>query len=125
MPVLLILLANSALFLMAAFLLWKHGLKKSGGEVNLRLVRNWLLALVSLLTVMGFTWVVGLLVVLVRELVTLAYIFTLSMAFQGLWIFLVLVVAQKQVREEIWNTCVSNCGENFYFRGTCLGLGIF
>ena len=48
---------------------------------------------------MGLTWILGVLIVEVDELVSLAYIYTIMVAFQGLFIFLIFVVFSKQVRE--------------------------
>ena len=48
---------------------------------------------------MGLTWIIGVLIVEVKELVPLAYIYTIMVAFQGLFIFLIFVVLSKQVRE--------------------------
>ena len=48
---------------------------------------------------MGVTWFVGVLVVEVEALLPLAYIFTIMVAFQGLFIFLIFAVFTKQVRE--------------------------
>ena len=61
--------------------------------------RKWLKAAVSLVIIMGLTWIVGVLIVEVDELVPLAYIYTIMVAFQGLFIFLIFVVLSKQVRE--------------------------
>ena len=48
---------------------------------------------------MGLTWILGVLIVEVEELVPLAYIYTIMVAFQGLFIFLIFVVFSKKVRE--------------------------
>ena len=48
---------------------------------------------------MGLTWILGVLIVEVEELVPLAYIYTIMVAFQGLFIFLIFVVLSKQVGE--------------------------
>ena len=48
---------------------------------------------------MGLTWIVGVLIVEVEELLPLAYIYTIMVAFQGLAIFLIFVVFSKKVRE--------------------------
>ena len=48
---------------------------------------------------MGLTWIFGVLIVEVEELVPLAYIYTTLVAFQGVFIFLIFVVFSKQVRE--------------------------
>ena len=61
--------------------------------------RNWLRSAVLLVVIMGLTWIFGVLIVEVEELVPLAYIYTIMVAFQGLFIFLIFVVFSKQVRE--------------------------
>ena len=50
---------------------------------------------------MGITWIIGILVIEVEELFVLAYIFTIFVAFQGLFIFItfVLVSESKWVKE--------------------------
>ena len=48
---------------------------------------------------MGITWIIGVLVLEVDALFPLAYIFTIFVAFQGLFIFVVFVLLSKQVRE--------------------------
>ena len=48
---------------------------------------------------MGLTWIIGFLVIEVEELFALAYIFTIFVAFQGLFIFVIFVLLSKQVRE--------------------------
>ena len=52
-----------------------------------------------LVIIMGLTWIFGVLIVEVEELVPLAYIYTIMVAFQGLFIFLIFVVFSKKVRE--------------------------
>ena len=59
---------------------------------------------------MGLTWIVGVLVVEVEELIPVAYIFTILVAFQGLFIFFLFVVLSKTVREAYikwWKTKVN------------------
>ena len=48
---------------------------------------------------MGLTWTIGFLVIVVDELFALAYIFTIFVAFQGLFIFVIFVLFSKQVKE--------------------------
>ena len=55
--------------------------------------------LVSLIVVMGLTWISGLFVMELEELVPLAYIHTIMVAFQGLFIFLIFVAYPKEVRD--------------------------
>ena len=54
---------------------------------------------ISLTVVMGITWIIGVLVIEVEELFALAFIFTILVAFQGLFIFVIFVLLSKQVRE--------------------------
>ena len=61
--------------------------------------RLWIKASVSLTVVMGITWIIGFLMIEVEELFTLAYIFTIFVAFQGVFIFIIFVLLSKQVRE--------------------------
>ena len=48
---------------------------------------------------MGLTWIFGVLIVEVEALLPLAYIYTILVAFQGFFIFLIYVVFSKQVRD--------------------------
>ena len=61
--------------------------------------RYWLKSSVSLVTVMGLTWIIGVLVFELPALLPLAYIFTIFVAFQGVAIFVIFVPLSKQVRE--------------------------
>ena len=100
LPVLVIILVNIGFFIMAAIVMWKHR-KRQTGEMKRKDVASWLKALVSLVVIMGLTWVIGVLIVEVEELLPLAYIYTIMVAFQGVWIFLLFVVFPQQVREDI------------------------
>ena len=84
---------------MAAIAMWRHSKRQTGGEINNKRLRSWLKTLSSLVVVMGLTWIVGVLVVEVEELVPLAYIYTIMVAFQGLFIFLIFVAYPKEVRD--------------------------
>ena len=68
--------------------------------VSFFFLRNWLRSLVPLVVIMGLTWVFGVLIVEVEELLPLAYIYTILVGFQGLFIFLAFVVFSEQVRDE-------------------------
>ena len=48
---------------------------------------------------MGITWIIGFLVIEVEELFALAFIFTIFVAFQGLFIFFIFVLLSKQVKD--------------------------
>ena len=105
----IILLINIALLIMAAVQMWRHK-KKQHGEMKAKDVKKWLKAVTSLVVVMGVTWIVGVLIVEVEELLPLAYIYTIMVAFQGLAIFLIFVVFSKKVRDTYakwWRTKVN------------------
>ena len=98
-PVIVIILINVGFFIMAAIALWRHNKRQTGGEMSKERLRSWLRTLVFLVVVMGLTWIFGVLIVEVEELVHLAYIYTIMVAFQGLFIFLLFVAYPKEVRE--------------------------
>ena len=52
-----------------------------------------------LVVIMGLTWILGVFIVEVEELIPFAYIYTFMVAFQGVSIFLILVVLSQQVRD--------------------------
>ncbi len=59
---------------------------------------------------MGLTWILGVLIVEVEELLVLAYIYTIMVAFQGVFIFIIFVLLSKSVREAYgkwWRTKVN------------------
>ena len=84
---------------MAAIAMWIHNKRQTGGEMTKERFRSWLKTLASLVVVMGLTWIIGVLIVEVEELVPLVYIYTIMVAFQGVWIFLIFVVYPKEVRD--------------------------
>ena len=98
-PVIVTICINIGLFVMAAIVMWRHK-KKKAGKMNKKQVKNWLKALVSLVVIMGLTWIFGVLIVEVDALLPLAYIYTILVAFQGLWILLIFVAFPRQVRDE-------------------------
>ena len=79
--------------------MWRHRKKKQYGEMKAKDVKKWLKAVTSLVVVMGVTWIVGVLIVEVEELLPLAYIYTIMVAFQGVWIFLLFVAFENKVGE--------------------------
>ena len=97
-PVIVIILINVGFFIMAAIVLWRHNKRQTSGKISKERLRSWLKTLASLVVVMGLTWIFGVLIVEVEELVSLAYIYTIMVAFQGLFIFLIFVVYPKEVR---------------------------
>ncbi len=80
--------------------MWKQQRKKVN-ESKFKKDLQWLKAVISLMIVMGLTWIFGVLVVEREELLPLAYLYTFMTAFQGVLIFLVLVVFTKAVRDQL------------------------
>ncbi len=91
---------------MAAIIMWKQQ-RKRGIKTESNKILKWLKAVISLTVVMGLTWIIGVLVVEREELLALAYIYTIMVAFQGFFIFLVLVVFTKPVRDEVRKWTIS------------------
>ena len=106
-PVIVIILINVGFFIMAAVTIWRHHERKGGDTRTNKHVKSWLKVLVSLVVVMGLTWVSGVPMTFDKWL-PLAYIFTIMVAFQGMWIFFFFVLFQEQVRDayitQFWST---------------------
>ena len=98
-PVVLIFIINFGFFIMAACISWQKHSKRAKNK-NLSLAMSWLKSTIPLMVVLGLTWITGVVVVEVGALYSLAYIYTAMVAFQGLFIFLVLVVIPKNMREK-------------------------
>ena len=64
---------------------------------------------------MGVTWIVGVLIVDVMELLPLAYVYTIMVAFQGFWIFLFFVLLEEKVRQSYVKVCKSRIRESTLF----------
>ena len=97
-PFILIFLTNIGFFIMAAKIMWYHQMK----QIDKKKVENlhsWLRSAISLVVIMSLTWILGFFVVEVDELAPLAYIYTIMVAFQGLFIFFIFVLFSKTVRE--------------------------
>ncbi len=99
-PVIIIFVCNLIYFVMAAIIMWKQQRKRDVRTESNKIL-NWLKAVISLTVVMGLTWIIGVLIIEREELLPLAYIYTIMVAFQGFFIFLVLVVFTKPVRDEV------------------------
>ena len=56
---------------------------------------------------MGLTWIFGVLIVEVEKLVPKAYIYTIMVAFQGLFIFFIFVVFSREAYAKCWRAKVN------------------
>ena len=110
-PVILIFLTNIGFLIMAAVIMWRQKKKKNIQQKSSD-VGGWLKAVITLMVVMGITWIIGLVVVEREELLPLAYIFTIVAAFQGVFIYLALVLLTKSVRDELVKFTTKKCETN-------------
>ena len=100
----IIFLVNICFFIMAARISW-HQTRKRGASKNVLKVVGWLKSSVPLMVVLGLTWITGVVVV---EVESLAYFYTIMAAFQGLFIFLALVVFSKAMIQDIKKLGISD-----------------
>ena len=110
-PVILIFLTNIGFLIMSAVIMWRQKKKKNIQQKSSD-VGGWLKAVITLMVVMGITWIIGLVVVEREELLPLAYIFTIVAAFQGVFIYVVLVLFTKSVRDELVKFTTKKCETN-------------
>ena len=116
-PVIVIFLTNIGFLIMAAVIMWRQQ-KKRNIQQKSSDVGGWLKAVITLMVVMGITWIIGLAVVETEELLRLAYIFTIVAAFQGVSIYVVLVVLTKSVRDELIKWAVKKSEPNSLMVGS-------
>ena len=95
---------------MAAKIMCHHQMKQTD-QTKVQNVCNWLKSAVSLVVIMCLTWVLGIFIIKLNKLAPLAYIYTIMVAFQGLFIFLIFIVFSKVVREayiKLWKAKINN-----------------
>ena len=97
-PAMLIFLANIGFFIMAATIMWRHQ-KKLTEKKNVKNFASWFKAIASLTIIMGITWIVAVILIETEGLLFLVYIYSILVAFQGLFIFILFVVLSKSVRD--------------------------
>ncbi len=68
-------------------------------KTKVQMVRSWLRSAVSLVVIMSLTWIIGIMVLNVEALLPLVYIYTIMVALQGFFIFLMFVLFSKSVRD--------------------------
>ena len=97
----LIFLTNIGFLVMATVIMWRQQKKRNISQQKSGDFGGWSKAVITLMMVMGITWIIGLAVVEIGTLLPLAYIVTVVAAFQGVLIFFVLVMFKKDVSDEI------------------------
>jgi len=86
---------------MAGIILWRVQLKRTCPQHKFLPTKNWLKAIASLSVLMGFIWIAGVVILDDERLAPLAFIYTMVVALQGFFIFVVLVLVPKSVREDL------------------------
>ena len=80
--------------------MWRHQKKiKENNKITSFL--NWFKAACSLTVVMGITWIIGIILVVSEGLLFLVYIYTIMVAFQGVFIFFLYVILSKSVKDAV------------------------
>ena len=97
-PATLIFLTNIGFFIMAATTMWRHQKKMKENKKYTNFIR-WFKAACSLTIVMGITWIIGIILVVSEGLLFLVYIYTIMVAFQGVFIFFLYVVLSKSIKD--------------------------
>lgn len=110
-PVILIILANIGFFIIAATIMWKHQMRNRE-KSKVDNVCRWMKSAISLVVVMSLTWIFGILIIVVDQLAAVAYIYTIMVSFQGLFIFIIFILMSQAVRDtykKCWktHTCLS------------------
>ena len=91
-------MANVIFFVITARIMWHHQMRQTQ-KSKLQRIRKWFRSAISLLVIMSITWIAGILIIKVDTLLPLAFVYTIMIAFQGLFIFIIFVVWSKSVRE--------------------------
>ena len=99
-PATLIFLTNIGFFIMAATIMWRHQ-KKIKENNKITSFFNWFKAACFLTIVMGITWIIGIILVVSEGLLFLVYIYTIMVAFQGVFIFFLYVILSKSVKDAV------------------------
>ena len=101
-PATLIFLTNIGFFIMAVTIMWRHQ-KKIKENNKMTSFAKWFKAACSLTIVLGITWIIGIILVVSEGLLFLVYIYTIMVAFQGVFIFFLYVILSKSVKDAVTN----------------------
>ncbi|XP_065911955.1 adhesion G protein-coupled receptor L3-like isoform X2 [Dysidea avara] len=99
-PVIVIILINVGVLIIILRIMRKHqGDAMVKDQTRKERAWYWFRGSMSLIIIMGINWIFG--VLLFHEyLLPLIYLFAISTALQGVWIFLLFIVASKQIRDD-------------------------
>ena len=94
----MIISINIVIFCVVAKVIYNQN-RKNTDKSKMRQTCIWLRSTLTLVVIMGLTWITGILLVYRPEVAPLAYLYTFMVAFQGLFIFLLFVVFSQAVRQ--------------------------
>ncbi|KAF3690846.1 Adhesion G protein-coupled receptor L4 Precursor [Channa argus] len=100
-PACLIILVNLLAFGVIIYKVYRHTAVKKPEISNYENIRSCARGALALLFVLGATWTFGVLHIL-HETTLTAYLFTLTNAFQGMFIFIFLCVLSRKIQEEYY-----------------------
>ncbi|XP_029004659.1 adhesion G protein-coupled receptor L4 [Betta splendens] len=100
-PACLIILVNLLAFGVIIYKVYRHTAVKKPEISHYENIRSCARGALALLFVLGATWTFGVLHIL-HETTLTAYLFTLSNAFQGMFIFIFLCVLSRKIQEEYY-----------------------
>ncbi|XP_034035833.1 adhesion G protein-coupled receptor L4 [Thalassophryne amazonica] len=100
-PACLIILVNLLAFGVIIFKVYRHTVVKKPELSHYENIRSCARGAVALLFVLGATWTFGVLHILHETYLT-AYLFTITNAFQGMFIFIFLCVLSRKIQEEYY-----------------------
>ncbi len=102
-PVIVIISINIIFFCMVAKVIYNHK-RRNTEKSKIGQSCSWLRSAITLVVIMGLTWIVGILLTCKPEVAPLAYFYTFMVAFQGTFIFLLLVLFSQSVRQAYLKT---------------------
>ncbi|XP_076007400.1 adhesion G protein-coupled receptor L4 [Genypterus blacodes] len=100
-PACLIILVNLLAFVVIIFKVYRHTAVKRPEISHFENIRSCARGALALLFVLGATWSFGVLHILYETTLT-AYLFTITNAFQGMFIFIFLCVLSRKIQEEYY-----------------------
>ncbi|XP_034557765.1 adhesion G protein-coupled receptor L4 [Notolabrus celidotus] len=100
-PACLIILVNLLAFVVIIYKVYRHTAVKKPEISHYENIRSCARGALALLFVLGATWTFGVLHIL-NETTLTAYLFTITNAFQGMFIFIFLCVLSRKIQEEYY-----------------------
>ncbi|XP_077572925.1 adhesion G protein-coupled receptor L4 [Stigmatopora nigra] len=100
-PACLIILVNLLAFVVIIYRVYRHTVVKKPDISHYENIRSCARGAIALLFVLGATWTFGVLHILYESTLT-AYLFTITNAFQGMFIFIFLCLLSRKVQEEYY-----------------------